>query len=193
MARLDIPSVELSANLYLPDGSVTPVEAEISDLEKKAMGLCLELGELALQDGNPPIGAVLLDRKRNVVHGSATTVDKTMPTILGHAEIRAYMEAEPTVGDDLRECTLVTTAQPCNTCTSPYAEGKIGKIIYAAPRKTIFEVSGLMRPRKINMPDLLADGDTETVVVEGLSANQALKKFVKWGKIQKDKATDPNL
>lgn len=190
MARLDIPSVELSANLYLPDGSVTPVEAEISDLEKKAMEMCLELGETALQEGNPPIGAVLLDRKHNLVHGSGMTVDKTVPTILGHAELRAYMNAEQTVGDNLRECTLVTTAQPCNTCTSPYAEGKIGKIIYAAPRSTIFEVSGLMRPRKINMHDLLADGATETVVIEGFSANQALKKFVKWRKQQDARAAE---
>lgn len=184
MARVEIPSVELSANLYLPDGGVTPVEAEISDLEKRSMELCLELGELALQDGNPPIGAVLLDRKRNLVYGSGTTIDKTVPTILGHAEIMAYRKAEPTVGDDLRECTLVTTAQPCNTCTSPYAEGKIGKIIYAAPRSAIFEVSGLMRPRKINMHELLVDGATETTVVEGFGANQSLKKFARWRKMQ---------
>lgn len=184
MHSLTIPSIELRTTHYYRDlsyvHSQTAGEPYITELENTAMDMAMKLGEEALADGNPPVGAVLIDNKAGQTWG-AKTVDKTTPRLLAHAEIRAYEAAQPTVGDDLTGCTLVTTAQPCNTCTSPYAEGKIGKIIYAAPRWAIYQVSGIMRRRSINMHELLIDGDTETVVVEGYRAEQALGTFALYG------------
>lgn len=182
-AGISIPEVPVSAAVYLPDRTVQPGSAEITDSEREALALCLALGVAALKRGNPPVGAVLLDNARGLSWG-AMTVDKTTPHVLGHAEVRAYDQAQPTVGDRLQECTLVTTAQPCNTCTCPYAEGKIGRIVYAAPRSAIYAVSGLMRPREINMPDLLRDGATTTLAVEGHEAQHALTGFATWGALR---------
>ena len=180
---MSLPSVELRSTHYRRDGSFVSVEAEITEIEQRAMDMCFELGEEALKDANPPVGAVLIDHERGLVHG-ARTVDKTEPNILGHAEIRAYSVLQPDIGKHLRGCTLVTTAQLCNTCTAPYAEGKIGRIVYAAPRWAVFKVCGLMRPRQINMHDLLVDGDTDTVVTEGYGADRALASFAIWGALR---------
>ena len=178
---MHIPSVELKTTHYYRDGSFVHSYGEpyLTELERHAMDMALDLGDQALQDGNPPIGAVLIHEGLGQTWG-AKTVDKTDPRLLGHAEVLAYNNAEAVLGDDLSDCTLVTTAQPCNTCTSPYAEGKIGKVVYAAPRWAIFEVAGIMRRRSINMHELMLDGDTESVVVEGYEAEKALGKFALW-------------
>jgi tRNA(Arg) A34 adenosine deaminase TadA len=180
---------EASATQYHRDGSIELVPPEVLEAEHLAMLSCFGLAEQALQDGNPPIGAILLDHERGLSWG-ATTIDKTTPHLLGHAELRAYYttKAVEVVGDDLSECSLVTTAQPCCSCTPPYVEGKIGRVIFAARRSSVYEVAGIMRPRSINMPDLLADGDTETTVVAGYMEDRALAMFGLWRKLKGERA-----
>lgn len=177
MYRYEVPLQTLH---YTHNERPVEVPTEISEMEKHAMALGFDFAEEALREGNPPVGAVLIDHESGQLWG-AKTDDNTSGDILGHAELRAYGLAKDTVGRELENCTLVTTAQPCNTCTSPYAEGKIGKIIYAAPRKKIFEVSGIMRARKINMGDLLEDGQTDTFVTEGYEADRSLDLFAVYG------------
>src|ERR1019366_8271812 len=109
------------------------VEEHLSVTEKAALERCIVLGNEAVLEGNPPIGAVWIDNKRGLVWEAKTT-DKTNPRLHGHAEILGYRLAEDIVKDELASCTLVTSAEPCVTCTSTLAEGKIGRIIYAAPR-----------------------------------------------------------
>ena len=182
-SQIDIPDVPVKAVQFRPDQPAWPGPAEITDTEHEALLFCLSLGRKALEGGNPPVGAVLLDNLRGLAW-AAMTVDKTTPDILGHAEVRAYNAARTTVGDQLQDCTLVTTAQPCHTCTCPYAEGKIGRVVFAAPRSDIYQVSGLMRPRKINMPDLLRDGNTNTLTIQGHLAGRALTYFATWGALR---------
>ena len=184
MTDIEIPHVEIRTTHYYRDGEFVfghASEAYVTEMEQRAMDICFTLGEQALQDGNPPIGAVLINNETGQFWG-AKTIDKTTPKLLGHAEVLAYEMAHSNndVSDDLRNCTLVSTAQPCNTCISPYAEGKIGKVVYAAPRWAIFQLAGIMRKRTINMHELLLDGDTETLVIEGYQAEKCLGNFALW-------------
>lgn len=172
----------LPAIHYLPDGSFEEETVHLSELEVQAMDMSLELANRALESGNPPVGAVLLDRKNEQLWGGSTS-DKSERHILAHAEIRAYDLAQPTVGDELQDCSLVTTSQPCTTCTPPYVEGKIGRIIYAAPRSDVWQITGIMRPRSVNMHELLVDGETDTVVVGNYRAPEAMAKFVMWAEM----------
>lgn len=182
---------ELVATHYLPDGSFQAVEAKLLEPEIHAMDTAFDLADQALQSGNPPVGAVLLDRERSLLW-AASTADKTdNHIVIGHAEVRAYHLAQPTVGDRLEDCTLVTTCQPCSSCTPPYAEGKIGRIIYAASRTAVWETTNyrLMRSRRINMHELLADGATDTVVIGGYRQTTALAKFVRWTELHPELTT----
>lgn len=173
---MQLPSVEQRAFHVYPHGLTVPVDATPTGSEMAAMNMCLELAGRALEAGDPPIGAVLVDNERDLRWG-ARTVDKSDPQLLGHAETRAYFEAKETVRDNLGRCSLVTTAEPCATCTAPFAEGNIGRIIYAVPRSVIREITGIMRARNINMLDLLADGDTSTTVIEGVQSEKAISLF----------------
>ena len=178
---MSLLEVGVSAVHFYPDGQVAPVAPELTAMEQEAMRTCLALGEVAMDGGNPPIGAVLLAESLNA-SWSAKTTDYDTPRLLGHAEVLAYLDtgAIDVVGDDLSDCTLITTAQPCTTCTPPYAEGGIGKIVFAASREQVFATANLMRPRQVNMAELLRDGQTDTTVVRGFMAEEALSLFALW-------------
>jgi len=166
---------------YERSGNITEVPVELNELEREAMQFALSLAGEALADGNPPVGAVLI--VNNGEHTfAAKTHDKTSRHLMGHAELVAYEDAHKVIGDDMSTSTLVTTAAPCSSCTPHYAEGKIARIVTAAPRRYIYQISGLMRPRAINMHELLTDGDTETTLVLNHQLERSLGLFALYGK-----------
>lgn len=177
-------NTEVQAFQYRHDGSIQTVEPFITDAEQAAMDYAIELGELALRDNNPPVGAVLIVDDGLHTFG-AKTHDKTSRKLNGHGEIIAYEDAHAVVGDDLSHSTLVSTAVLCSSCTPPYAEGKIGKIITAAPRRYVWQLSGIMRPRHINMHELLVDGDTDTVSIINYGLERALGMFAEYGRLRR--------
>lgn len=182
---------------YTPNGDVFPAEPVVTDIERGAMTWALQLAEEALHDGNPPVGAVLLVNSGEHSIG-AKTHDKISRNLMGHAELVAYEDAHKIIGDDLSGSTLITTAVPCTSCTPHYAEGKIGKVIAAAPRRLIYPLAGIMRPRAINMHDLLADGETDTTVVLNHRLTESLGKFATYGlrkgrRSELEAITDPYL
>jgi len=180
---MPLPAVIQSAVHFERDGRIRIIEAEPTELENAAMDLCHQLADEALEAGNPPVGAVLVNNRSGEVWGARTN-DKTERNLFGHGEILAYMIAQPSIGNDLSDMTLVTSAQPCNTCTPPLAEGGIRRIVYAAPRPLVFAVCGIMRNREINMADLLQDGKTNTEVIAGYRAGEALSRFVLYGELR---------
>lgn len=171
---------------YMPDGSVAEVDPELSDLEQDAGDFAHALAQEAFRDGNPPVGAVLLVNQGERAFG-AKTHDKTSLKINGHAEVVAYEDAYKIVGDDLSAATVMSTANLCSTCTPLYAEGKIGKIVTAAPRRFIYQLPGLMRPRNINMHELLADGETDTISIINYQLERSLALFALYGKLKEHK------
>lgn len=173
---------ELFAIHYRPGRTPQYITPEITDTEAAAFELAYEISREALAEGNPPCGAVLVVNDGEHVYGGKTH-DKTSRDIRGHAELVAYGEAQHLVGDDLSRSTLTTTAVPCNTCATPYAEGRIRKIIASAPRRYVFPLTGLMRPRKINAHELLHDGATETILIMNYKLERTLAQFALYGKM----------
>jgi tRNA(Arg) A34 adenosine deaminase TadA len=168
---------------YSPNGRVNRVEPTISPIEKEAMEMAHILAIEALEDGNPPIGAILIVQNGLHIFG-AKTQDKTSGKINGHAEIIAYEDAHEAghLTDDLSEATLVSTAALCSSCTPLYAEGKIGRVITAAPRRLVFPLTGIMRSRNINMHEMLADGNTDTISVINYDLKRSLGLFALYGR-----------
>lgn len=175
------PELEVKATAYSQDGSFEAIEPNITPVEAGAMNLAMIYANDALHTGNPPVGAFLVDNEHNHSWGQGTN-DHRSNNLLDHAEIIIYQEAQPVVGRDLSNCTLVTTADPCVRCASIYAEGGIGKIIVAAQRDHIRAVSGKMRKRNVNLSGLLEDGATDTVLIQNFQAVDSLRLFARHGK-----------
>ncbi|WP_433830386.1 nucleoside deaminase [Flavobacterium anhuiense] len=93
------------------------------------MNQCLNLAKSALEDGNPPVGAlIVLDGK---VIGTGIESGKSTGDITNHAEILAVRDAlKNGYSDKLHLSSMYTTHEPCIMCSYMIRHHKIAEIIY---------------------------------------------------------------
>ena len=86
----------------------------------------------ALDEGEVPIGAVIVCRGRIIARGHNMTERLHDPT--AHAEMIALTAATEAVGGKyLDDCTLYVTVEPCPMCAAALNWAQIGRIVYGAP------------------------------------------------------------
>lgn len=119
------------------------------ELDEKYMLEAMREARLALDEGEIPIGAVVVCGGRIIGKGHNMTERLHDPT--AHAEMIAITAATEALGGKyLSDCTLYVTVEPCPMCAGALAWAQIGRIVYAAidPRRgyTLFSPS-LLHPR----------------------------------------------
>jgi tRNA(adenine34) deaminase len=97
-----------------------------------AMRLALELAREAVDDGDVPVGAVVLGPDGSVVgRGRNRREADGDPT--AHAEILALREAAATLGEwRLEGCTLVVTLEPCTMCAGAVVLARVDRVVLGA-------------------------------------------------------------
>src|SRR4051812_21632200 len=91
----------------------------------------LALAAEAAQEGEIPVGAVVVDRSGVVIGRGRNRRESGDP--LGHAEIYAIAEAARAVGDwRLEGTTMVVTLEPCAMCAGALVNARIERLIFAA-------------------------------------------------------------
>jgi len=97
---------------------------------KGYMHYCITLGEIALQKGNPPVGAILVVHDTIIGEGYETA--KTSGDVTQHAEILAIRDAVQKGNSVLLEnAILYTTHEPCLMCSYAIRHYKIPTIVYS--------------------------------------------------------------
>lgn len=95
------------------------------------MARALELGRQAMEEGEVPVGCVIV--KDGVVVGEGRNRRETARTALGHAEIEAIHQACRTLGGwRLTGCTLYVTLEPCPMCAGAIVNARIPTLYYGA-------------------------------------------------------------
>lgn len=95
------------------------------------MGLALELARQAAEEGEVPVGCVIVCRDQVV--GRGRNRRETGKTALGHAEIEAIGEACRALGGwRLWECTLYVTLEPCPMCAGAIVNARIPRVVFGA-------------------------------------------------------------
>ena len=93
------------------------------------MQLCITLGEAALANGNPPVGAIVVHNDK--VIGQGIESGKSTGDITNHAEILAVRAALAAGhGAQLGQATLYTTHEPCIMCSYLIRHHHIPLIVY---------------------------------------------------------------
>lgn len=96
---------------------------------EKFMKRCLELASLAKKNKQSPVGSVIV--KDNKVIASGVEGSEELPDMLAHAEIIAILNAVKYTGsEDLSECELYTTVEPCFMCSYLIRKTKIRRVVY---------------------------------------------------------------
>ena len=98
----------------------------------ETMQLALDLAAKASQQGDVPVGAIVLNSNGDVVGRGFNTREIDNDPI-NHAEIVAMREAANANGSwRLDDHTLVVTLEPCTMCAGAAVQARIGRIIFGA-------------------------------------------------------------
>ena len=124
------------------------------------MRRALELAREAADEGDVPVGAVVVHEGAIVGEGRNTRERDADPT--GHAEVVALREAAATLGRwRLDGCTLVVTLEPCTMCAGALVASRVDRLVFGAWDEKAGAVASLwdvVRDRRLNhRPEVLAD------------------------------------
>ena len=102
------------------------------EMDERYMREALKEARAALDEGEIPIGAVVVSRGRIIGKGHNMTERLHDPT--AHAEMIAITAATEALGGKyLTDCALYVTVEPCPMCAGGLNWAQIGKIVYGAP------------------------------------------------------------
>ena len=97
-----------------------------------AMGAALEQARAALDTGDVPIGAVVIDAAGSVI-GTGRNVREARADPTGHAEVVALRAAAVGRGQwRLDGCTLVVTLEPCTMCAGAAVLARVDRVVFGA-------------------------------------------------------------
>ena len=95
------------------------------------MRCALQLAQRALQNGEVPVGAVLVEHDRVIGEGWNQPIATSDPT--AHAEIVALRTAAARTGNyRLAGSTLYVTLEPCPMCAGAILQARIARVVFAA-------------------------------------------------------------
>lgn len=97
----------------------------------KYMDMALELAREAAEQGEVPVGCVIVCDGQVV--GRGRNRRETDKNALGHAEIEAINQACQTLGGwRLWKCTLYVTLEPCSMCAGAILNARIPRVVCGA-------------------------------------------------------------
>lgn len=98
---------------------------------QRFMAQAIFLAEQAFEEGEVPVGAVVVHKNTIVGKGYNQVERLNDPT--AHAEMLAISAACDTLGEKyLGECTLYVTLEPCPMCAGALVWSKIGTVVFGA-------------------------------------------------------------
>ena len=143
-------------------------------MDKKYMKAALKLAQKAADEGEVPVGAVVVCEGKIV--GRGRNRRETKKNAIHHAELEAIEKACKKLGGwRLHKCDLYVTLEPCPMCTGAIINARIKTLYYGAKDEKAGSCGTL-----VNLFDLPYNHKPEVIsgVMEEECAN-ILKKFFK--------------
>ncbi|MCT4600522.1 MAG: nucleoside deaminase [Marinifilaceae bacterium] len=99
--------------------------------DKIYMQKALEEARIAFEEGEIPVGAIIVCKDRIIA--KAHNLTERLNDVTAHAEMQAITSAAEYLGGKyLKDCTLYVTLEPCAMCAGALAWSQITKIVYGA-------------------------------------------------------------
>lgn len=117
-------------------------------MEEKYMKIALQQARTAFNNGDVPVGAVII--KNGEIISRAYNRRERDQDATAHAEIIAIKKACRRLNSwRLNDCVMYVTLEPCSMCMGAIQQSRISKVIYGT--KNIKEVSGLLQVEYNNL------------------------------------------
>ena len=102
-------------------------------VDEAFMRMALEEAHRAAEDGDVPVGAILVQNATGEIFARGRNTREVMQTALGHAEINVISAACAALGNwRLEDCTLYVTLEPCPMCAGAILHARIPRIVCGA-------------------------------------------------------------
>ena len=119
-----------------------------AEIDEQYMRRALAEAQLARDEGEIPIGAIITCRGRII--SRAHNLTETLHDVTAHAEMLAITAAANALGAKyLDECTLYVTLEPCPMCAGALCHSHIGKVVWAAddPKNGFSRFGNMLHPK----------------------------------------------
>jgi tRNA(Arg) A34 adenosine deaminase TadA len=148
----------------------------VNDDERHLLA-AIEVSRRAREHGNPPFGALLVDRNGRVVLEAENTV-ATARDCTGHAETNLMRVASARFDAEfLRGCTCYTSTEPCAMCAGALYWGDVRRVVFGLGADRLHRLIR-RNPENINLPiscrEIFASGEHEVDVSGPQLEQQAL-------------------
>ena len=99
--------------------------------DEKYMSLALYEAQLAYEQGEVPVGCVIVADDQVIGRGHNLT--QLLHDVTAHAEMQAITAATETLGGKyLQGCTLYVTVEPCIMCAGAIGWAQVSRLVYGA-------------------------------------------------------------
>lgn len=100
-------------------------------MDEQMMRLALKEAERAYEEGEVPVGAVVVCEGRVIARAHNQT--ERLGDVTAHAEMLAITSAANLLGGKyLTNCTLYVSVEPCVMCAGALGWAQVGRVVYGA-------------------------------------------------------------
>ena len=100
-------------------------------MDEQMMRLALKEAERAYEEGEVPVGAVVVCEGRVIARAHNQT--ERLGDVTAHAEMLAITSAANLLGGKyLTNCTLYVSVEPCVVCAAALGWAQVGRVVYGA-------------------------------------------------------------
>ena len=94
------------------------------------MERAIELAKECFDEGEVPVGAVIVKNKKIIGEGKNKVIFEN--DVTSHAEINAIRDASKTIQNyRLNDCSMYVTLEPCHMCAKAAVDARISSVIFA--------------------------------------------------------------
>ncbi len=105
------------------------VKSLLNDVDERFMRVAIEAAKIAEENGDVPIGAVIV--YKNQIIGKAYNQREQLKDPTAHAEIIALTQAAAFLESwRLNGCTMYVTLEPCPMCAGALVLARIDRLVY---------------------------------------------------------------
>ena len=116
------------------------------------MERAIELAKESFEDGEVPVGAVVVRDEKIIGEGKNKVIFDN--DVTSHAEINAIREASKKIKNyRLKDCSMYVTLEPCHMCSKAAVDARLSSIIFAASEPktgSIISIDNFLDKKELN-------------------------------------------
>ena len=123
-----------------------------SSQDKLFMERAIELAKESFDDGEVPVGAVIVQNETIIGEGKNKVIFEN--DVTSHAEINAIRAASKKIKNyRLNDCSMYVTLEPCHMCAKAAVDARMSSVIFAASEPktgSIISIDNLFDKKELN-------------------------------------------